>query len=134
MILHRTSIGVVVSYTRRPSLRDCLQAAGAIPDTYAADVVGRAYEWYVLDTIDLKREYERYYKPEYRTVHAFLYRKYGCSKADIGALKDDLDSKRYVGLAVGSVRYGGDVMGFISYEGNDELTARLLGAAWREAK
>jgi len=132
MLLRRTSAGVVVSYGRRPSLRACLRKAGAYPDTYAADVVQGAYEWYVVEVVDLKREYRLYYKPEYPTIYAFLYRKFGFNKADIRALKTDLDSDRYVGLATASVRYGGGLKGYISYDGRDGLAARLLGASWEE--
>jgi hypothetical protein len=132
MLLRRASAGVVVSYGRRPSFRACLKKAGATADTYAAEIVLGAYEWYVVNVVDLKREYKLYYKPEYPTIYAFLYHKFGFNKADIRALKTDLDSDRYVGLATASVRYGGGLTGYISYDGKDDLAARLLGASWEE--
>jgi hypothetical protein len=132
MVMCRTSIGIIVSYSRRPSLRACFKEAGVEPGTYAAQVVQRAYEWFVEDTIDLKREYKKYYEPEYPTVAAFLYYKYGCSLKDIRALKADLKSGRFVGLVVRSARPYGGLAGFIAYEGKDELVARLLGASWED--
>jgi hypothetical protein len=132
MVFRRTSFGIIVSYGRRPSLTDCMRHSGATAGTYAAEIVRRAYEWYVEDAVDLKREYERYYRPEYRNVAAFLYVKYGFSRADIEALMSDLDSDRHVALAIHSARPFGGVSGFISYAGNDEPAARLLGARWED--
>lgn len=133
LVLYRTSVGIITSYSRRPTLQECIRGAGARPGSYAAEIIRRAYVWYVEDTLDLKREYARYYRLEYRTIEEFLYHKCGFGIADIGLLKVALNSGRYAGLATGSVRYQGTVTGFISCEGKDERAAGLLGATWRTA-
>jgi len=96
-------MGVVICYWHRPSLKDCFGRGKVVPGSYAAELVERVYEWYVDGALDLKAEYTKYYKPEYRSVEAFLYYRQGCTHGDLKAMKRDLSTDRRIGLVLGSM-------------------------------
>jgi len=131
VILHRTSMGVIISYKNRPKLQDCLRRTRAVANSYAGEFVKRIYKYFIEDTLDLRKEYTEYYKPEYRDIYSFLYYKYACSDEDIRSLKPDFDANRFVFLVVRFVHFDDNTRGFLAF---DEIAAKILGAIWEDKK
>ena len=108
----------------RTTTRDIVCARGrALGGTFASGVVDRICDCFLVGLKDLKNEYEQYYRLEYPSFKAFLFRKYGLSKRDIGALLEGESDDRII--AIGDVVGGGDYT--LGQMIKSDVGQRLLG-------
>ena len=101
------------------------------PGSYAAEIVQRIYESYVEGSIDVKVEFARYYRPEYRSVYGFLYDHYGCDEGDIQALSRESASDHVIRLVEeppGRDYNIGSLIGRV--EGAERALFPILNAEW----
>jgi len=72
----------------------CLQRAGVRPGSYAASLVSRWYEQIFIDSLNLKDDFDRFYKIEYSNFAVYLHKRHLFSCDDIAQIeKEYLRSK-----------------------------------------
>ena len=129
--LRGTDIGVIISWSKRPTLEACLARAKVRPRSCAAEIVQRLYDSCVNDALDLKAQFGRYYRPEYTTIERFLYHKCGCGGEYVTALKTDLNSDRFVGLVQEHFGRDWSVGALVeNIDEGDRALFKILGAEW----
>ncbi len=135
LVVHRTNIGLVVTSKNMPTKEQCIRAAGAVPGTYAAELVSRFHQQVIGGARDLKKEYARYYSEEYASIQAFLYYKYACALKHINALTDALKSEAsFVGLVPTSWGSDWQVDGLMGFDDGRMCVLKALGAAEGESR
>jgi hypothetical protein len=72
----------VISLRRAISTAEFLQRAGARGDSYAGRLVQRIYEGLFESSLDLKRDFDTYYKVEYATFGDYLRKRHLFSRED----------------------------------------------------
>ena len=72
-------------------LSECGSSSG-----YSKQVFERIYESIYSELVDLRREYDQFYKMEYESFEKFLYRKLNISPDDIESLIAFSESKNYL--------------------------------------
>lgn len=94
--LYKTNIGIIVVAKYCPKLEDIFTAAGVLPKTYAAEFVESFYNYFFGQAIDLDKEYNCYYRDEYKDIFHYLYHKYCISPSSIKALTPALNAGKYI--------------------------------------
>ena len=85
-----------------------LEKAKVREESYAGRLISRIYNGILINTIDLKREYERYYAKEYNTFKEFLYQKYFIEYSEMECWEDILNKENTI--------YYGDLLKNDDYE------------------
>lgn len=62
-------------------------------NSYAWEFMSRIYDSIILDTVDLKKEYNKYYFEEYSNFELFLYNKYLIDYEELDFFKEYKDKK-----------------------------------------
>lgn len=75
---------------------------------HAEKVFGRIYDELMSETIDIQREYRKYYGEEYGDIGEFLYQKFNIGRSLIGNLIEEMNKGRRVlsGRKYSSQDYG----------------------------
>ena len=71
-----------------------INKAGVKANTYAGNLMTKIFGALTENTIDLKKEYQRYYKAEYDSFELFLYNKYLLSQKTIDFLNIMLNEQK----------------------------------------
>ena len=130
-ILHAGNGFILLASQSPPSLKQFSVAAKAIPGTYAQTLVERFFTYLCDRAIDVRQEYDIYYKPEYSSILAYMFHKYVFPPAIVDALKPLVEHEYYIGL----VRHdrGGDFQmeNFIKYcETGCKVLSSAIGIQW----
>ncbi len=96
----------VVAMDRTMTREAVCARAKALRGTFASDLVGRMCDCFLVGLKDLEREYEEYYRLEYRSFGAFLYWKYGLPLRVAAAIVENKTDERII--ALGDATAGGD--------------------------
>ncbi len=83
VFLIETVAGIIIASERHPDLKDILKAASVTQESYAEEFIERIYEFFIGTAIDLKAEYQEYYRAEYTDIQSFLYHKYAMDEEDL---------------------------------------------------
>lgn len=131
ILIHNTAAGLIVTAPSPPT-RDSFRAkAKVVPGTYACALVDRFHEFLCGRAIDLGREYEEYYRPEYPTMMHFLYQKYALSPTQVDALKPSVEKGAYLGLSQRSWGRDWQMQAFLEHcETGIEAMMAAVGADW----
>ena len=107
----------------RSMTREIVCARGkALEGTFASDIVARICDCFFVGLKHLEKEYEEYYRPEYRSFGAFLYRKYGMSDRVVAAILENKTDERII--ALGDASAGGDYI--LNQMMESDVTQNLL--------
>lgn len=131
--MHGTNVGIVITARSRPTREDLCRTAKAEPGTYAAELVDRFYEFFVVRAVDVCAEYEQYYRVEYDSVAQFLYLKHGMNAESVEAIGKTFRPGGFLAIAIESWGRDWQMEGLLSY--GEEVLATLMsavGAKWAE--
>jgi hypothetical protein len=108
----------------RVMTRDVVCARGkTLGSTFASDIVARICNSFFVGLNDLEKEYEGYYRAEYPSFGAFLFRKYGLSERVITAILGSKSAERLI--ALGDASGNGDYI--VNEMTESDVGWRLLG-------
>lgn len=71
-----------------------------IKKSYMEKTFSNAYDCLVSEIYDLKKEYYKYHKLEYRSFESFLYKKYNLSISDIDEIIEAMKSNKFLKLNI----------------------------------
>ncbi|MBV6459409.1 MAG: hypothetical protein HONBIEJF_02557 [Fimbriimonadaceae bacterium] len=91
--------GYVLLLNSIPHFDTFLESAGVEGSGYAATITDRIYRQLFELSIDLKGEFEMYYKPEYDSFNEYLYRNFELPDEFIQQADDVYDQYEYLRLA-----------------------------------
>ncbi len=133
ILIHNTAAGMIVTAPSPPT-RDGFRAkAKVLPGTYACTLVDRFYEFLCGRALDVRREYEEYYRPEYPTMMHFLYHKYGLLADQVEALQPFIEKDTYLGLVHRSWGHDWQMQSFLEHcETGIAAMMSAVGVEWAE--
>lgn len=134
VFLIETVAGIIIASERHPDLKDILKAASVTQESYAEEFIERIYEFFIGTAIDLKAEYQEYYRAEYTDILSFLYHKYAMNENDLSKLSVSAKSYGCL-LLIKNMRWGRDYQIDSLFENSEEghdiimqvLNATLIG-------
>ena len=69
-----------------------LKKAKVKKDSYAENIFARIYDALISETIDIQKEYRKYYIDEYDSITKFLYKRYNIGQPLIGHLVEKIEN------------------------------------------
>jgi hypothetical protein len=96
--IYSTNIGKVIYSEHRPCIVPILKHSNVRCGSYAFVLIERIFHYIFGNAVDLKNEYQEYYKTEYNNINTFLYEKYCLNSFWIRKLSSKFDNQGFVGL------------------------------------
>lgn len=134
VLFFKSEAGLLIIYENKPTLEECIERAGVLPDSYGADFVSRLYNYIFSNIKDLKEEYDKYYSEEYHSIKSFLYHKIVMCPGDIKCIEFAFSNKLFLGLRKEHI-CGNDwaISDLINVHRDlniDEVLMTILNATW----
>ncbi len=133
VMIRRNGRRTIVVAPSPPTMDSFRAKAGVVPGTYACDLVDRFNEYICGSAVDLRQEYEGYYRAEYTTIAGFLYHKHALSAREVRALEPFIESGLYLGLVRHTRARDYQMSSFIQYcETGFAAMMEAMGLQWVE--